>query len=289
MKRVVKWFAIAVSGLAVIAFVAVAVVYVVSERVINRTYDVALFPVTLITDSLALQEGQRLATLRGCYDGCHGEKLNGGVFFDEPMVARVVAPNLTLAISEYSNEELARAIRYGVKRDGKSSMVMPTGMLYHLSDEDLASIISFLRSVPPSDGPAAETRVRLMGRVGVMAGVLEPSATQIDPLVPRFEVTDPADDLARGQYLALTVCAECHGNDLRGHPQDGVPGLGVAAAYSKEAFSRLMQTGIGLGDRELGLMTSVARSRFAHFTEDEVRVMHAYLQTLAVQEVIVAR
>jgi mono/diheme cytochrome c family protein len=284
MKRAAKWFSMILGAVVALLLVAIAALYASSEVVINRTYDVALLPVVLEEDSLSLAEGQRLATLRGCYDGCHGPGMDGAVFFDEPGVARLVAPNLTQAIAAYTDEELARLIRFGVKHDGRSSVAMPTGMLYHLSDRDLSLIISFLRSAPRTEGPASEVKVGPIGRVGIVTGLYPPSATQVDPLAPRFEVRNPDDHVARGRYLALTVCVECHGADLEGFPAEGVPGLSVAAAYPGDDFERLMRTGIALGDREIGLMSAVSRSRFAHFTDEEVSVLHAYLRSLASQD-----
>jgi hypothetical protein len=51
----------------------------------------------------------------------------------------------------------------------------------------------------------------------------------------------------------------------------------MAAGYSPEAFMRLLRTGKALGDRELELMSSVARSRFAYFSDDEIRLLYQYL------------
>ena len=45
--------------------------------------------------------------------------------FDEPMIGRVVAPNLTAAVRKYSDSELVGIIRNGVRPGGQSMMVMP--------------------------------------------------------------------------------------------------------------------------------------------------------------------
>jgi hypothetical protein len=52
-----------------------------------------------------------------------------------------------------------------------------------------------------------------------------------------------------------------------------------------------MRTGIARADRELGLMSEVARSRFAQLTDEEVDALHAYLKarTDARQSPVVAR
>jgi len=55
------------------------------------------------------------------------------------------------------------------------------------------------------------------------------------------------------------------------------PPLAIVNAYSFEDFSRLMATGIGLGDRDLGLVSEVAEYRFSHFSDDEVQALYAFL------------
>jgi hypothetical protein len=54
-----------------------AYVYVASERILRRTYTVALTPITLPEDSTALIEGERLARVRGCFGGCSRRSLRG--------------------------------------------------------------------------------------------------------------------------------------------------------------------------------------------------------------------
>jgi mono/diheme cytochrome c family protein len=84
-----------------------------------------------------------------------------------------------------------------------------------------------------------------------------------------------SEAIAAGGYLARTSCPECHGLDLRGG--DTAPDLRVAVGYSFEAFTALMRRGKALGNRELPLMSRVARGRFRHFTDQELWVLYSYL------------
>jgi cytochrome c553 len=84
-----------------------------------------------------------------------------------------------------------------------------------------------------------------------------------------------------GQYLALTVCTECHGMALTGACDGTAPNLAIVAAYSKPAFEKLMATGVPAGSQTLGLMGEVARERFSHFTKDEVDALYNYLSARA--------
>jgi cytochrome c553 len=280
MRGILKWFGIGLGALVILALGAVAVIYLASERIVRKTYDVPLSSIALPTDSFALAEGQRLATVRGCYNGCHGERLDGGVLVDRPLLARVVAPNLTQVVAQYTDPELERVIRHGIRRDGKSTLGMPSSMFYHLHDEDLGAIIAFLRSAPVTEGPATEISLGPLARLGLVLGKYNPQAELIDHDAPRLAVRDTSDHITFGKYLALTSCTECHGLDLRGNPDGSSPNLVIAATYSEEGFTRLMRTGMASGGRELRLMSDVARGRFSHLTDGEIRALHGYLSTL---------
>ena len=53
------------------------------------------------------------------------------------------------------------------------------------------------------------------------------------------------------------------------------------AAYDEAAFRRLMREGVALGERELELMSPVARGRFAWFTDQEVADVYAFLTDMS--------
>jgi cytochrome c553 len=275
-----KWLGLGVGALTVLALGAAAFVYLLSERMIRKTYDLPRSSIAFPTESIVLTGGQRLATVRGCYNGCHGERLDGGVFIDQPLLARLVAPNLTRVVAQYSDAELERVIRHGVRRNGRSTLGMPSSMFYHLSDQDLGAIIAFLRSAPVTEGPATEISLGPLARLGLALGKYQPQAELIDHDAPRLAVRDTSDHITFGKYLALTSCTECHGLDLRGNPDRSTPNLGIAATYSEEDFARLMRTGNALGGRELRLMSDVARRRFSHLTAGEIKALHSYLSTL---------
>jgi cytochrome c553 len=275
-----KWLGLGVGALTVLALGAAAFVYLLSEQMIRKTYDLPLSSIAFPTDASSHTEGQRLATVRGCYNGCHGERLDGGVFIDQPLLARLVAPNLTQVAAQYTDAELERVIRHGVRRNGRSTLGMPSSMFYHLSDQDLGAIIGFLRSSRVTKGPATGISLGPLARLGLALGKLNPQAELIDHAAPRLAVRDTSDHITFGKYLGLTSCSECHGLELQGNPDGSAPNLGIAAIYSEEDFARLMRTGKARGDRELRLMSDVARGRFSHLSAGEIKALHTYLSTL---------
>src|SRR3954464_2973817 len=199
--------------------------------------------------------------------------------FDFPGIVHITAPNLTKVVKEYTDAELERVIRRGVKRDGTTTWIMPSAMFSRLTDDDLSAIVAYVRSFPEQPGIDRLTKLRLLGRVGVLQGKFLPQATQVESLPPPN--TSAADPLAQGRYLVMTSCTECHGATLQGSEFVNAPNLSVVAAYSDGDFTKLMREGVGLGNRNLGLMSEVAQSRFTHFTDTEVQAIRQYLSTFA--------
>jgi cytochrome c553 len=164
---------------AILVLAGYATVFGGAHRVANRSYEAPLVETPVVATPELISEGERLARIRGCI-GCHGTEMEGQVFFDQPWVARIVAPDLTRIAAELTDAELERVIRRGVRSDGRGVWVMPSDMFYHLSDDDLSAIVAYIRSVPPRNGPGTEVRLRLLGRVGLATGKFPSITAGID-------------------------------------------------------------------------------------------------------------
>lgn len=197
--------------------------------------------------------------------------------FDEPMIARLVAPNLTAAVRKYNDAELGGIIRNGVRPGGRSMVVMPSEVFVTLTDEDLSRIIAFLKSLPPVTGPDASVSLGPLGRIGIVSGEFKTAAQLIAETVPPPDATN--EEAAHGRYLARTVCAQCHGTSLRGasNPDFSSPSLQVVAAYSPDAFVQLLRTGVPLGARKLKVMGATARENLSQLTDAEISAIYSYL------------
>jgi mono/diheme cytochrome c family protein len=114
----------------------------------------------------------------------------------------------------------------------------------------------------------------------IAGGVFAPEAVEIDHDAPRIDPGDRSDPMATGRYLAMTSCTECHGADLAGDesPVGKTPNLAIVAAYAPEQFRALMREGEPRDGRDIGLMSEVARKRFAQFTDDELTALYTYLR-----------
>lgn len=276
MHRAIKWLGIILGILLGLLLVAALGIFLQSNRLLKRTHDIPLTDFVAPSGDSIVRVGARLATVRGC-NGCHDADLGGGVFFNEPRIAVLAAPNLTALASTYTDAELYRALRHGVARDGRGLIAMPSTMFYHLSDADLGAIIAWVRAQPVVEREILPVRVGPLGRLGLVTGMYNTEASRIDHEAPRLD-PNPADTLRFGAYLARTSCTECHGLDLQG--QDLAPDLAVVAGYTEGQFSHLLYAGVPIGGRELGLMAEVARSRFSHMTAEEHHALYRYLRTL---------
>lgn len=268
------WLGRILSGIALALGAAALFFWTASSLHLARISHEPLPAVTAATDAGAVARGERLSILYGC-SGCHGESLQGGYVWDEPGVATVHASNLTRSIWAYDDAELVRAVRGGVRHDGRALWAMPSESWVEATDAEMADLLAFLRSHQPAGEPKPSPVMTLRGRWQLLTGEL-----RLSPAYVADARTAPAVDLgadyAAGRHLALTVCSECHGSSLEGH--DGfTPDLTLAASYDLAGFARLMRTGQPIDDRDLGLMTAASRERFSHLTDAEIGALHAYL------------
>jgi cytochrome c553 len=226
--------------------------------------------------------GARLGTVLGC-NGCHGADLAGHVWSEDPREAILFTSNLTRALPGYSDAQLERTIRFGVRPDGSPLWEMPSQIFTHLSAPDMAALIAWLRTMPPAGRAHPRIVIGPRGRELIASGEIEPAPKIVrDNLRVWPARVDGRHDWAR--YIVRATCAECHGLTLTGHrgdPAHSPPDLVAAGAYSRAEFRHLMRTGEPTGGRRLGLMGDVARGRFVHFTNREVDAIYDYLRARA--------
>lgn len=283
MHSILKWLAIGFGSLVLLAALVLAGFYVAFEYQFHRTYAAPQVALAIPHDSASVAAGKFIATTRGCSD-CHDKQLQGQVLDDDPWIGRLVTPNITQVIQHYSDQQLATLLRYGVRPDGTSVIIMPSSMFYNLTDEDLADLIAYLRTVPPVVNTLPSMQIRILGRWLFLTGKINFEAAIIEKLGPRISVGKPAPTTAYGNYLVHTTCTECHGTDLHGDKVFGIPNLIIAKSYTPENFARLMSTGVGNSNRNLGLMSAVAKERFSHFNTTQVAAIYAYLQSRSVSQ-----
>lgn len=272
-SRTVRWIA---GSLAAIFIISVTVLYAGSSWRIARTYDTVTPPLR-ITAAGSVDHGDRLASVYGCKD-CHGT--HGRVFFDVPMVGRLVAPDLARIVPLYDDTQLVALLRRGIKHDRTSALAMPADGLSVLADTDIADIIAWLRArKPDAETETAETSFGPLGRLGVLTGGFPFSADmQHDPAPPAERPT--GSQRALGEYMVKSACNHCHRLDEEHVVKPGLtapPVRPMSQSYDLAQFTELLRTGKALGDRKLELMSDVARGSLSHLTDEEIAAIHAYL------------
>ncbi len=228
-----------------------------------------------------LAHGERMARVLGCI-GCHGEDLTGEDW-SEPGFGRMWSSNLTRAAARYGGAQLAAVIRSGARPDGSPLWEMPSHLFTQLTDQDMASLVAFLRSRPPAGAAHPAPLFEAGARREIAAGTFRSSVVHVAEQGRRWP-PDAGSDHQLGRYIVRATCAECHRMDLGGgQPPAGQrrPDLrAVISAYDEPAFARLLSTGKAVGDREVGLMSEVARGRYAHLTTEERTAVFRYLRAL---------
>lgn len=274
MKRWLRRGLMGLGGLALLLGMAYAGLYLYIERALRVP------PPSVALGQLPAGdagEGARLARIFGC-SGCHAPDLGGEVFVDIPNVARLVAPNLTRLRGDYEPAAFLRLMRAATKADGRLALVMPNKAHQRLTDRQLADLFAYLHSVPLVDRELPSSRLRPLGRLGIAMGEYDLEEMHADAPESPVVIAD-RNETDPGRHLALVACSECHGINFAGFPEDGSPPLLVARAYSDAEFVRLMREGLTKAGSESasGLMSQVARARFAHLTDEEIAALKSFL------------
>jgi hypothetical protein len=257
-----------------------------------------------------LARGQYLVENLGCFD-CHGEHdwtkhdapliegTRGAGYADFPLTGlpgRVVPPNITpdreTGAGNWTDDMLARAIREGVGYDGRALFpFMPYPDFRNMSDEDLASVIVYLRSIPPIRKALPKTEIIFPVKY-LMSSMPQP----ITEPVPQPDLSTP---VKRGEYLvSIAACTDCHTPQAKGQPIRGLEFAGgfvlegpwgrVASAnitpdpsgisyYDEALFLEMIRTGY-VKARKINQVMSW--SDYRNLTDEDLKAIFAYIRTL---------
>jgi mono/diheme cytochrome c family protein len=211
--------------------------------------------------------------------------MGGKLWVDEPAFGRLAGVNLTGGrggIGDLTDADLERALRHGVGRDGRPLIFMPSEAYTAMSDQDLAALIGYLRSLPPVDRELPAPRVGPVARALYLGGnfpllpvaVIDHGASRTTPV--------PGVTLEYGQYLAtIGGCRGCHGLALAGDANPDAPDITVGriGGWTEEDFFRSLRK----GQRPDGSAIDPAKMpwvRSGQMTDDEIRAVWTYLRSL---------
>ncbi|MEZ5958646.1 MAG: c-type cytochrome [Hyphomonadaceae bacterium] len=280
-----RWIGLAAGGVTILALAFVAWVYGASEAHYRGFPTPPPFTHPIAEDAATIARGEHLAATRGCR-GCHGADLEG-----EIMWGATVTPNLPAYAHEHGAAAVEAALRHGIGHNHRALYSMPAYNFMRMSDEDVAALIAYLRNAPvseeaPQGGRAPwyeRTFNDFMIRLAIARGEDGAIPEFLDQVPALTQQDNPDPRIARGEYLAMTSCNECHGFDLRSHAPwpETAPDLIVVGAYTPEQFTRLMREGVPSSGADLEMMGPVARGRFVHWTDQEVGDLYAFLSDMS--------
>ena len=253
-----------------------------------------------------LARGQYLAdAVLACF-GCHSvfddksdppaitsKKGIGSVFLDKGKF-RIVSPNITpdptAGVGNWSDDALARAIREGLSRDGSALFpLMGYPHFRNLSEEDLASVVVYIRSLEPVHNSLPKTSLPFWLQRVVLG---EPQ-----PIWSPVPEPDLSSAVKRGEYLVrIAGCADCHTPE-KGMPPHPVPDLafGGGSGFGEVASANITPdpSGISYYDEALfieAMRTGRVKARslklpmpwpiYKNMTDDDLKAVFAYLRTL---------
>jgi mono/diheme cytochrome c family protein len=289
MKRWIKWTLGGIGG-AVVLVLAVGVAgYALGERKQARTVDVAVKPVAWATDAQSLERGKYLFESRGCAD-CHGLNGGGRVFVNNGSL-RLAGADISQGgvAANYKPEDWVRTIRHGVKPTGHPLMVMPSEDYNRLTDQDLASLVGYVRSLPPAKGGPAVLELPPPVRILYGFGAIKDAAEKIDHSLPPAQPVPEAVSVQHGAYVA-NMCLGCHGEHLSGGKIPGgppdwppaaniTPGEGSVMTRYKDVavFQAMLRTGKRPDGTAIKVMPFEALGKL---NDVDAQALHAFLKTV---------
>lgn len=292
MRKWIKAAGWLLLGLLLAGGITVLAALQMASRKMERSVQVQVPAVQMRSDAQAAERGKYLYASRGCVD-CHGATGGGHMFIDADGL-RVRGPNISpspqSAVAAYKPEDWVRAIRHGVHPSGRPLMVMPSEDYNRLTDEDLASLVAYLKAMPPAEGGPGIVDLPVPVRVLYGVGYIKDAAAKIDHALPPSRPVPEAVSVEHGKYVA-NMCIGCHGAQLAGGRIPGgppdwppasrlAPGEGsVMPRYAQaEAMLALFRT----GKRPDGSAVKVMPfDSLRHVSETDVRALHLYLTSLA--------
>lgn len=168
-----------------------------------------------------VEQGTKLASMlcKSCHYNEQTKKFTGRELTEAPQFGKIFSKNITqdqdAGIARWTDGELIYFIRTGIRKDGR---YVPPYMpkLVNISDEDLYSIIAFLRSgnlwVQPDKTLQPESKPSFLPKFLVTIGAFKPFPYPSK----KIEGPDTTDKVKWGQYIALyqLECYACHSQDF---------------------------------------------------------------------------
>jgi mono/diheme cytochrome c family protein len=291
MKRAIKIIGLGLLILVLLLVLGLGYSIFRADRKLNRIVEVNPAPVAFVSTPEALAQGKYLFDSRGCGD-CHGSLGQGHVMIDNPKGFHVRTPNITKGgvTARYVERDWVRAIRHGVKPDGRPMLMMPSEDYNQLTDADLAALVAYVRSLPAAPASPADIRLPLVMKAVYAFDLMQDAPQKIDHSLPPPRPVAVAVSIPHGEYVART-CSGCHGPGYSGGKIPATPpswppaanltpGAGSAMAVydTPEKFRAMIRSGKRPDGSAINAVMPFESLK--NLTDTDLDAMHAYFKTL---------
>jgi len=291
MKKVFKWIGIVLGSLVGLILIAALTLFLMGSARLNKTYDFPPSNLTIPTDAASIAHGQHIAET--LCEGCHGADLSGiNNWFAAGPLGTIDTANLTSGEGgvgqTYTDEDFVRAIRHGVDSKGKPTFMPAVVSTAYLSDEDLAVVIAYVKSVPPVDHITNGKQFTPLAKIMLAAGMIGKLPAEEVSHAAHVTAPAPAVTAEYGSYLVDTHdCRVCHGQNMNGNklpdPTKNIitPNLtqgGELIAWAETDFINTLRTGATPSGHHLS--DNMPWKDFGNMTDGELKAIWMYLQSL---------
>lgn len=286
-RAVIKWPGVVVSGLLAVLCAAVASVGALGYYKLDVAHGCPAPDIQVNAAPEMLTRGEHLANLcASCHSTTTKLPLDGGKESFISGIGTLYAPNLTPGgpLKDWSDGQIIRAIRQGVDKDGHALLIMPAEYFHHLSDDDVRSLVAYLRAQPAVNRQTPANEMNLIGTALVGAGLFPTTAQE--PITSPVVAPTRAPTSEYGRYLVkISGCQTCHGTKLTG----GTPGGFVPAGpnlpalishWSADQFVTTLRTGVNPSGHSVS-SEMPWRELSAAYGDDELTAIYQYLRGLS--------
>lgn len=291
MKKLLKWIGIVLGILLVGVAITVFVLVNTFNNRMEKIWDVEVENLTIPSDSASIAAGQHFIPY--C-QSCHGEALEGKVFFEDPKIGKIYSPNLTKGEGgiggTYTDKDWIRALRHGINPKGLSLMVMPSKDIHHMSEKDLVNLIAYLKTIPAVDNSKGANVLPMFTKILMQLGAFGViySSEVIDHKAAFSPEVKQGETKEYGEYIVNIIeCRTCHGTDFAGGKSPDpnspiVPNItpkGNIGKWKDVDFVSTMRTGITPENKTLN-DTFMPWKHVGQMPESDLKAMYLYLKSL---------
>jgi mono/diheme cytochrome c family protein len=290
MMRVLRWIGFTLAGLVALGLLAFGAITLIVRQKEAMRWDITPAPLVIPTDSASIARGEHLAVAIAKCTECHGEDMAGRTFLDGMPFGRFTSANVTPggAVRNWSDGDWVRAVRNGVAPDGRGLIFMPSEAYAPLSSEDLGAILAWVKQLRPVSRASTSSVFGPIGKMLWSTGKVEFQAARVIDQSAPFSAAPPAGPTAEyGKYLSVVGgCTSCHGPSLAGGIKQGPPGTPPSANLTPAGLKGWTEADLFRALREgrkpdgSGINPFMPWLATQHMTDDEIRAMWNYLQTI---------